>query len=156
MFLDTNKLEDWSKEEVEPRNALDLMRKIPMMDMDNHDRPSSEEWSEMDDPVPYGTRTIGWHFDGLSRGMHMEIKYDDSTTEFSVLYKGYIVYKEVKGELAAYVPIPEWEGWIDRLHKSARDVQRKLKEEEFESQMKSSEKAKSNWLRDMASKWGLT
>lgn len=155
IYVDTNRLEEWDKDDTEPRNVLEMMRGIPIMDTDAHDRPSSEEWSEMDDPIPYGTRTVGWHFDGFGMGMHMEIKYDDSTTELSVTHKGYTVYKEVKGEITAYVPNPEWEGWIERLFKSARDIQRRLKEEEFQEQVKAVEKSKEGWLRDIASRWGL-
>jgi len=155
IYVDTNRLDEWDEEETEPRNPLEMMRKIPIMDTGSNERPTSDEWSEMNDPTPYGTRTVGMHFDGLGRGMHLEIKYDDATTEFIVTYKGYPVYREVKGELNAYVPHPEWEGWIDQLFKKAREIQRVMKEEEFEGQMKESEKSKENWLREIASRWGI-
>jgi hypothetical protein len=155
IYVDTNRLEEWDKDESEPRNALEMMRKIPIMDMGGHDRPSTDEWSELNDPIPYGTRTVGWHFDGLGRGMHLEIKYDEATTELALTYKGYQVYKEVKGELNAYIPHPEWEGWIDQLFKKARDIQRVMKEQEFEAQMKASEKNKEKWLREIALRWGI-
>lgn len=155
IYVDTNKLEEWGDEETDPRNAVEMMRKIPIMDTGSHDRPTSGEWSEMDEPIPYGTRAIGTHFDGLGRGMHLEIKYDDATTEFTVTYKGYPVYKEVKGELNAYIPHPEWEGWIDQLFNKAKEIQRVMKEEEFKEQMKEAERSKDNWLREIASKWGI-
>ena len=155
IYVDTNKLEDWDRDYSEPRNALEMMRKIPIMDTGGHDRPSTDEWSEMDDPIAYGTRTIGWHFDGLGRGMHLEIMYDDATTEFTVTYKGYQVYREVKGELSAYIPHPEWEGWIDQLFKKAREAPRGMKEEEFKEQIKAADRSKENWLREIASRWGI-
>jgi hypothetical protein len=156
IYVDTNRLEDWGDVHEEPRNSIDAMKKIPIMDMDGHERPNSEEWSEMDDPISYGIRAVGWHFDGLGRGMHLEIKYDEATTEFSVHYKGYLVYKEVKGELAAYIPISEWEGWIDQLYKGAKEVQRRRKEEEFSAKVIDAERSKAGWLREMASRWGMT
>lgn len=155
IYVDTHKLEEWDKFDSEPRNAVEMMKKIPVMDTGSHERPSSDEWSEMDDPISYGTRTVGWHFDGLGRGMHLEIKYEESTTEFTVTYKGYQVYKEVKGELIAYIPHAEWEGWIDMLFKKAREIQRVMKEKEFEEQMRAAEKSKENWLREIASRWGI-
>lgn len=156
LYVDTNKIDDWGGyDDLEPRNASEMMRKFPTMEMEGNERPSSGEWSEVGDPVPYSTRTIGMHFDGLSRGMHLEIKYDDSTTELEVHYKGYLVYKEVKGELATYIPIDEWEGWIERLFKSAKEIQRRLREKEFEDQVQETEKRKAGWLVEMAKKWGF-
>ena len=55
------------------------------------------------------------HFDGLSRSMHMEIKYSEETSELSLTHRGYLVYKEVMGDLEVYVPNEEWESWIEKL-----------------------------------------
>lgn len=137
-------------------NTDELMKKIPIIGTDGNERPQSEEWATgMPDAISYGLETIGLHFDGLSRGMHLEIKYDEVSSELIVYYKGYVVYKEIKGELLAYAPYEEWEKWIDTLYKSAKEIQRKLKEEEFEELVKQNEKEKKYWWVKIKEKWGI-
>lgn len=144
------------KLEEEIRNNIDLLKSIPVMDLDSIERPSTDEWTEINESTPYTTQTIGWHFDGLSRGMHLEIKYEESKSELIVLYKGYLVYKEMAGDLLCYVPVPEWEDWIERLSKSAKDIQRKIKEKEFAEQVKKVEEQKQSWWDSMKSRWGVS
>jgi hypothetical protein len=155
-YVDTNYLGQPETHEDEPTDALGMMRGMPTMGSDANPRPESSEWSEMEEPGQYSTRTVGWHFDGLSRGMHLEIKCDESASEFEVHYKGYLVYKEIKGELFAYRPIEEWESWLERLYKTAKELQRKAKEKEFEERIKESEKEKSGWLDSIRSRWGFS
>ena len=154
-YLDTNYIYQEEENEEEPRNALDMMTRIPTMDLDGSTRPDTSEWSEMKDAIPYSTQNIGWHFDGLSRGMHIEIKYDDERSELTVHHKGYLVYKEIRGELVAYVPKEEWENWIEALYKKAKDIQRKVKEEEFENQVKEADKIKEGWWQELKKRWGV-
>lgn len=136
-------------------NSIDLLKKIPIMGVEGSQRPNSDEWSGIPDPVYYGLDTIGMYFEGLNRGMHLEIKYDELTSELIVLYKGYIVYKETKGELLAYNPIDEWEKWIESLYKIAKEKQRKIKEKEFEESIKSNEKEKELWWEKIKNRWGI-
>lgn len=155
-YIDTNYIDTTGTlEETEPNNSQELMKKIPIMDLDGNNRPTSEEWAEMEEPVGFATSTLGWHFDGLSRGMHMEIKYDDLRSELLLSYKGYPAYKETKGEIVCYVPNQEWEKWIDLLYKTAKEVRRRQQEEKFEQDIRQSEKNKSEWWRSMVSKWGF-
>lgn len=149
-YIDTNPPE----EKDDPRNNIELMRDIPSMGTENYERPSGPEWSEMGDAGSYDTMVIGWHFDGLSRGMHMEIKYDDMISELSLHHKGYLSYKEIKGEIVCYVPGAEWEGWIDTLYKSAKEIRRRQQEEDFEKKVKEAEVNKSEWWRGIISRWG--
>lgn len=130
---------------------------MPMMDIEGASRPSGPEWSEdAPDPVSFGTRDIGRHFDGLGRGMHLEIFYKEESSEMSVLFRGHLVYREIQGELLCYVPHDEWEGWISSLFKIAKKVQRDAKEEEFQSRVQEAERNKESWLRDIAARWGFT
>ncbi len=155
MYVDTNYFNEQQYEEMDPKNNSELMTSIPIFDMGNNERPSGEEWQEMPDPKQFGSNQIGLHFDGLSRGMHMEIKYDELEGEIVLSYKGYIAYKEIKGEIVSYVPNKEWEQWIENLYQKAQKMQRKLKEEEFESQMQRAEKKKKEWWREIISRWGI-
>lgn len=136
-------------------NPIDLLKQIPIMGIEETNRPEGKDWTEISDIRYYGTDTIGMHFDGLNRGMHMEIKYDDIISELVVTYKGYTVYKENKGELLSYNPIDEWEKWIESLYKIAKEKQRKTKEKEFEESIKNNEKEKQIWWEKIKNRWGI-
>lgn len=83
----------------------------------------------------------------------MEIKYNEEKSELSVTHKGYLVYKEVMGDLEVYVP-GEWEGWVERLWSLSREKQRKQKEEEFKEKAEKANEAKSDWLEYLIRRWG--
>lgn len=159
-YVDSNyiDLEGYSDQKslYDIENTDEFLKNIPIMDMGENDRPQSEEWaSEMPDPKSYSTDTIGLHFEGLSRGMHLEIKYDELTSELVVYYKGFVVYKEIKGELLSYAPYEEWEKWIDSLSKIAKEKQRRIKEKEFEISVKENEKDKKFWWNRIKEKWNI-
>lgn len=140
--------------EEEPRDSKELMSRLPTMDIEGNQRPSTEEWGDAGDSAPCSTRKIGMHFDGLSRGMHMEIMYDDEKSELSVTHKGYTVYKEVMGDIEMYIPGEEWEGWVERLWGVAKEIQRKKKESEFKAKAEEADKAKGEWLSSLFRRWG--
>jgi hypothetical protein len=140
-----------------PRGAEEESNDMPVMYMDGVERPTGREWADLESPlVDFGTYEIGRHFDGLGRGMHMEIFYKEDSSEMSVYYRGHLVYRESQGELVCYIPNEEWEGWISSLFKVAKKAQREEKEVEFQSKVKEAERSKQSWLRDIASRWGLT
>jgi hypothetical protein len=97
----------------------------------------------------------GYIFDGLSRGLHIEIKYFKYNHSLEVNYKGFRVYREVAGELEAYAPFPEWETIIDRLHRNAKNREKET-EESAKEQIKEEvfRKKKSFWEK-MRMRWGL-
>jgi hypothetical protein len=135
----------------------DPLSGMPVMYMDGVSRPEGVEWSDPAvSPTPFGIHNVGWHFDGLGRGMHMEIFYKDESSEMSLYCRGYMVYREIQGDLVCYVPSDEWEGWIASLFKLAKKVQREDKEREFQSKIREAERGKTSWLRDLASRWGIT
>jgi len=69
----------------------------------------------------------GYVFDGLNRGMHIEVHYWYNNQQIDVNYRGYLVYKELIGELLTYAPFPEWEQMIDTLYKIAKDKAKGMK-----------------------------
>ena len=98
---------------------------------------------------------IGYVFDGLSRGIHIEIqtrKYEHSLT---VHYKGYEVYKEVAGELESYAPATEWEDVINRLYKNAKIKQEQMKEEDYIDMKKLLDRKKETFWERLKSRWGI-
>lgn len=147
-FLEPN------EDRPEPRNAIDMLSYIPTMDTESNSRPVGEEWNEVGESYAVSTRKIGMHFDGLSRSMHMEIKYNEETSELSLTYKGYLAYREVMGDLEVYIPNEEWEGWVEKLWTLSRDKQRKQKEEEFKKRTEDAEEAKNTWLESLMKRWG--
>ena len=81
----------------------------------------------------------GCYFDGLNRGMDINIRiisYDTQISEISCNYKGARVYTETEGELKSYVPSPIWEDLLERLYIYAKptheekDKLEKLKKKE--------------------------
>jgi hypothetical protein len=146
-YLDT----EGRSEELQER------RTIPVFDAEGVERPTGPEWSEAEwDATPYSAREIGMHFDGLARGMHMEIIYKEDSSELKVNHRGYLVYCEVQGDLQCYIPSEEWEGWVESLYKSARKIQRERKEDEFKEKVRRADDAKKSWLKDMAARWGIS
>lgn len=137
-------------------NKNEFLKEIPVMNLENVERPKSFEWADLNDGEETSIAKIGYHFCGLSRGMHIEIKYDDSTTELYLTYKGHMVYKEIKGELLCYVPDLEWEEYVEKLYKICKEKLRINKEKEFQESIKINEKSKKSWLESMKKKWGFS
>lgn len=97
----------------------------------------------------------GYVFDGLSRGMHIDIKYWHVNHKLEVTYRGYLVYKEIVGELDTYAPFPEWEDMISRLYKSAKSKEKDqmpLKEMEIGEEIE--RKKRSIWEK-LRTRWGI-
>lgn len=123
------------------------------------DEPLTEEWTtKKRDRKNVHIETLGWHFDGLNRGMHLEIKYvhrgEDEKSEVNVHYKGHLVFKELSGELLVYVP-DEWEDHVESLFRIARKKDDESRKKEKEARKEEAQKAKSGWLDKMKEYWGF-
>jgi hypothetical protein len=137
-------------------DARELMRKIPIMDLDLNERPNSAEWDDqMNQKTNFTTNIIGMNFDGLTRGMHLEITYKEYEAELIVYFQGNVVYKESKGELISYIPSENWHKLIESLYKIAKEKQRNNKEKEFEENLLKQENKKRNWINQIAKNWGF-
>jgi hypothetical protein len=99
--------------------------------------------------------TEGLVFDGLSRGMHLEIVYWHSTNEIKVSYRGHLVYHEVAGELNAYAPFPEWENLIERLSKAAKDRMKQIKEQQETNLAERVQASKGVFWQRLRTRWGI-
>jgi hypothetical protein len=150
--------EDFNLEEV--NNANELIQKLPTMQvLDNMgnpiQEPESKEWGNLKDRTNYTVGQIGWHFDGLSRGMHLEIKYEESGKKLSVHYQGYEVYKESSGELLGYSPNDNWEDKIEQLYKVSKKIEESSKKVHQEKEMDEAKFLKNKWWEKTKEKWGL-
>ena len=97
--------------------------------------------------------TLGWLFDGLSRGMHLEIKYIDHV--LTVLWQGRKVYVEDRGELECFVPDIEWESNIDKLFIVALPIKKNQKIQIQEHKESEKKKSQNKWLKKIQEIWGI-
>jgi hypothetical protein len=94
-------------------------------------------------------------FDGLSKGVNLEIIYWQSSNQLKVSYKGHVVYLEVAGELEGYVPFDEWENIINRLFEISKN---KLKDKNIikeKEQKEAINKNKFKFLENIKKRWGI-
>lgn len=97
----------------------------------------------------------GLLFDGLSRGMHLEIVFWFATNEIIVSYKGYQVYKEIAGELQCYAPFSQWENMIERLYTVANAKFKNSREIEQIEMGREIERKKVNFWEKLRMRWGV-
>jgi len=122
---------------------------------------SFEDWGEEDtDELPTSSLDesvyiVGYLFDGLSRGYHLEIKYISTEKKLTCNYKGYEVYKEISGDLKGYAPFPEWENIIEKLYKITAKQARIKKQESAKMERESKLAAAFDYLKNVRRKWGL-
>lgn len=117
-----------------------------------YDLPDNESLPMTDDAF---IANEGWVFDGLSRGMHLEIKYTHSDKKLTVDYKGYRVYTEIAGELDSYAPFSDWELLIERLYKRAMEKKKANEEVEKEMEQKSMMDNAKEFLQGLRLRWGI-
>lgn len=98
---------------------------------------------------------IGKHFDGLSRGMHLEIKYMSDSNQITVLHKGHMVFCEIAGDLLCYVPGQEWENQIDQLFGLAKKIESQKSKIEVKENKLEAEREKRSLLNKLKTLWGI-
>ncbi len=112
-----------------------------------------DEFPMMDeDDISY---QIGWHFDGLSRGMNMEIKYLEDRKELTLRWNGHIAYHEINGELHGYAPYDEWEDKVQSLYETAMKKETASRKVLRETQKRVAAKRSEEILKKMQEKWGI-
>lgn len=97
----------------------------------------------------------GYLFDGLSRGMHLEIKAWNENGKIEVSYKGHSVYKEIAGELYGYAPSDEWEQLIHKLYRVAQDRRKDIKKIQEQEIGEIIRKEKLSFLDKLRYRWGI-
>jgi len=128
----------------------------------------SFEQSFLDDPFEFEDKNkipimdeqdnsyeVGLHFDGLSRGSNINIIVHFHHREIICEYEGRKVYKEVSGELEAYVPDPLWEDKIELFFDSAKKIEKIKKPQERKILIEEANKKRQELLNDFKLKWGL-
>jgi len=120
------------------------------------ENPHGYGWSEKDAArQQMSSFPIGWYFDGLHRRVHMDIKYIEEKSELIVHYKGYLVFREMAGELLTYTPYPEWEDHVESFYKTANKMNVDKRKQEKEERLKEAVKNKESWIQKLRSNWGI-
>lgn len=119
---------------------------------DLYEEPSEEDVRTMEDDLTY---TIGYQFDGLSRGVHLDMKFLDVESEISVYFKGNLVYQEVKGNLTCFVPNDEWEFYVNRFYEVAHKKKLDAIKTEKKNTIELAKEGKQQWLQRMKDMWGF-
>lgn len=145
----------WELDELHAGTPEEITAQIPVIDIEGIEQPEGGIWMDRQTPIPQSTHQIGWCFDGLKYGMHLELTYTESNNELIAIYKGYIVYRELAGDLDTYVPMEEWEGMIETLYVTAKKIKQIEKTKEKEEHKKGIKKKKETWLFQMKKKWGF-
>ena len=130
---------------------------IPTTNFNDEFYPELEgwEWSERPRVQEATTDLHSFHFNGISRGMHLEISLYPDTAEIKALYRGQQVYQEIRGELMSYVPNDEWEECINKLYPTALAATKQRSQESSLDKMEEQEKIKDNWLTTFKKLWGI-
>lgn len=123
--------------------------------------PDPFELQEEEDKMPTldsedSSYEIGLMFEGLPRGVNMNIYVYFYNREIICEYEGKKVYKEVNGELEAYVPDKSWEKKIDSLYDTAKKLERRKKPEEKQRIVNEANKKRKEILDDFKNRWGLS
>lgn len=121
---------------------------------DVYDHKSEDQLPTFDEQTAY-IAAIGHVFDGLSRGIHLEIKYIDETKSLTVYWKGFPVYREVAGDLYAYAPFDEWESKVNKLYEQARKIAAKYQEEQQLTDAEEAKQKQVNFLQRLRLQWGI-
>ncbi|MHA2043223.1 MAG: hypothetical protein ACW99G_00430 [Candidatus Thorarchaeota archaeon] len=159
-LYDVRYFDDGIEEEYDLHTAKsheDLLKNIPVMNVDGTIDPSEvdDTFTRKQDPTQFVGNEVGWVFDGLSRGMHLEIKYQEHKKELLVTFKGFPVYREVSGILESYRPLEEWESMIERLYFAAQQKNKQESQEEKKENIQEAERMKKNWIDRLRMKWGI-
>jgi len=135
----------------------EMQGQIPYFDSQTGEEPFGGAWRNDREYVkePYSAHKIGYVFDGLSRGIHVEIKYVIDNNELTVYHKGYLVYREVAGDLLAFAPNDEWEQKVDRLFQSAKKTSNEKSKESQKEKVANAMRKKDSWWQTVKTKWGL-
>lgn len=97
---------------------------------------------------------LGYYFDGMSRGHHLEIYTNDNINEIKMYYKGNIFYHESFGVLEKYIPHQEWETIIENLFIECNSRIQKFLKTKKQNEEKQFEKLENKTLEEIRKKWG--
>ena len=119
-----------------------------------------DPWELEEDEIPTMdeeeiSHQIGWHFDGMRQGLHMEILWNEEYRELKAYYNSVLVYREVGGELDGYIPHEEWQSKLEVLFEKAKKKERINKKEHAVVVGLEAKRQQQEFLEAMRRKWGI-
>ena len=105
-------------------------------------------------PEDASSYDIGYFFDGLSRGLHLEIVCHDYEGTIKVNYNGYCYYHEENNALSRYYPYEPLEKLIDSLYTVVEDKIQKKYVEMKKQEMKEAPVLEQIEIQKLREKWG--
>ena len=114
-----------------------------------------EEGTLPTDPYLDESRVLGYCFDGLSSGIHLQIYLEDEANFLKASFQGIDVFQERQGKLEKYIPSMEWERWMETLFLRAEargKIESKKKQEELKKKNKKTTEVIVDYLRK---NWGF-
>lgn len=97
---------------------------------------------------------IGYHYDGVRTGHHLEIIWKSEFQEITCYFKGNIVYFEIGGILDGYSP-GDWEKQVEILFERVRKQERNLAKIHKADNTEVFAKEREEFLQRMKKKWNF-
>jgi len=97
---------------------------------------------------------LGYFYDGVNLGNHLEIKYLINENEIKLYYKGYVKYHELSNDLLSYIPEKEWESSVEAIFIRSIERLKKVNEEKLQKKNASVERMEKELIDKIRSKWG--
>jgi hypothetical protein len=136
-----------------------------------YDQPENEDDLPTQD-MDTLSRELGRILSTLQWGINMELSYlkecqipikrselytqwVEAEKVLTVTYKGYVVYREIEGELESYLPDPEWESAIDRIYESCKKIKKDSKPERDAEKTERTQQERLGFIAKLREKWGI-
>jgi len=97
---------------------------------------------------------IGYIYNGLSNGIHLEIICKENEGTIKVYFEGYLYYEEEQGTLNRYVPYEPLEKHIENLYSRVEEKVKHILKKEKPIQEKQIKKMEFDEIRKLREKWG--
>jgi len=98
---------------------------------------------------------IGTFFDGLNKGVNLNIYINLEMREIKCYFEDKLVYKETNGELEGFHPSELWEEKLEKLYATAKKIEKERRQIEKKELIKLAEKKKKSILEYLKEKWGI-
>jgi hypothetical protein len=97
---------------------------------------------------------IGYVYNGLSNGIHLEIICKENEGTIKVYFEGYLYYEEELGNLNRYIPYPPLEKHIENIYSRVEEKVKYMIKKEKPIQEKQIKKMEFDEIRKLREKWG--
>jgi hypothetical protein len=97
---------------------------------------------------------IGYIYNGLSNGIHLEIICKENEGTIKAYFEGYLYYEEEQGILNRYVPYERLEKYIENLYSKVEEKVKYIIKKEKPIQDKKIKKMEFDEIRKLREKWG--